>query len=79
MRNPRIPLILIGQSREASTSDGGSHNFERLLANVAPKSVRQQVQAMLGTRMAVMRRVRDAMADAQDKQKAQADKIGRKN
>ena len=79
MRNPRIPLTLIGQSREVSTSDGGSHNFERMLANVAPKSVRQQVQAMLGTRLAIMRRVRDAMANAQDKQKEQADKNGRKN
>ena len=71
LRNPRIPLTLVGQPSEGST---GRQSFERLLASVTPVGVKKQVQHVLATRVAIMQRVRDAMADAQDKQKEQADR-----
>ena len=47
------------------------------LADVSPVTVQKQVSEFLATRFNVLRHVRDAMADSQDKQKEQADAKGR--
>ena len=43
------------------------------LANVSPSTVRKQVSEFIATRFNVLRHVRDAMAESQDKQKETAD------
>ena len=48
------------------------------LAYVIPATAQKQVSAFLTTRLNVLRHVRDAMADSQDKQKEEADSKGRR-
>jgi len=57
---------------------GGGEIADRL-ADVSPLTVRKQVDEFLSTHLSVLRHVRDAMADSQDKQKKQADARGRGN
>ena len=51
---------------------GGGAVADRL-AYVTPATAQKQVSAFLTARLNVLRHVRDAMADSQDKQKEQAD------
>ena len=45
--------------------------------DISPSTVQQHVSKFLATRLNVLRHVRDALADCQDKQKEQADAKGR--
>ena len=47
------------------------------LADISPATVHKQVSEFLATRLNVLRHVRDALADIQDKQKDQTDAKGR--
>ena len=46
---------------------------------VEPAALRKQISTFMSKRLAVLRRVRDAMALAQDQQKENAARNGRKN
>ena len=72
LTDPRVPLTLPLRG----SGLGGGEVADRL-ADVSPKTVRKQVDAFLATRLSVLRHVRDAMAESQDKQKEQADVKGR--
>jgi hypothetical protein len=74
LTHPRVPLTLPLRG----SGLGGGEIADRL-ADVSPLTVRKQVDEFLSTRMSVLRHVRDAMADSQDKQKEQADARGRGN
>lgn len=75
LRVPRITLTLIGRG----PSQEEEIEFDSRLAKVTPIVVRRQQSDLLSQRRAVMCRVRDVMADTQDKLKEQADKSGRRN
>ena len=47
------------------------------LADISPATVKKQVSEYLATRLNVLRHVREALADSQDKQKDQSDAKGR--
>ncbi|GMF37901.1 unnamed protein product [Phytophthora fragariaefolia] len=64
--------------RPGSGLSGGEEFAERL-ADISPLAVRKQVDTFLSTRQSVLRHVRDAMAESQDKQKEHADARGRNN
>jgi len=68
LTHPRVPLTLPLRG----SGLGGGEIADRL-ADVSPLTVRKQVDEFLSTRLSVLRHVRDAMADSQDKQKEQAD------
>ena len=55
---------------------GGGESADKL-AEIIPITMQKQVSEFLATRFSVLRRVRDAMADVQNKQKEQADAKGR--
>jgi hypothetical protein len=74
LTHPRVPLTLPLRG----SGLGGGEIADRL-ADVSPLTVRKQVDEFLSTRLSVLRHVRDAMADSQDKQKEQADARGRGN
>ena len=68
LAHPRVPLTL--PLRGSGLGGGGDANR---LAEISPGSVNKQVRAFLATRFSVLRHVRDAMAESQDKQKQYAD------
>ena len=68
LTHPRVSLTL---SRRGSGL-GGKEIADRL-ADVSPSTVRKQVGEFFATRFNVLRHVRDAMAESQDKQKETAD------
>jgi hypothetical protein len=74
LTHPRVPLTLPLRG----SGLGGGEIADRL-ADVSPLTVRKQVDEFLSTRLSVLRHVRDAMAESQDKQKEQADAKGRGN
>ncbi|KAE8962259.1 hypothetical protein PR003_g30853 [Phytophthora rubi] len=76
LRHPRTPLTL----PPASNLGGGEANAEdpRSLKGLRT-SVKRNLLSFIGTGEAVRQRVRDAMAAAQDTQKEQSDRQGRKN
>jgi len=74
LTHPRVPLTL---PLRGSGLDGGG--LAERFADVSPLTVRKQVDEFLSTRLSVLRHVRDAMAESQDKQKEQADTKGRGN
>ncbi|GMF28606.1 unnamed protein product [Phytophthora fragariaefolia] len=75
LSHPRVPLT---PPRPGSGLSGGEVFAERL-ADISPLAVRKQVDTFLSTRRSVLRQVRDAMAETQDKQKEHADAKGRSN
>ncbi|GMF64223.1 unnamed protein product [Phytophthora fragariaefolia] len=74
LSHPRVPLT---PPRPGSGLSGGE--FAERLADISPFAVRKQVDTFLSTRLSVLRHVRDAMAESQDKQKEHADAKGRSN
>ena len=72
LTHPRVPLTI---PLRGSGLGGGGVAYR--LADVSPSTVRKQVDTFLTTRLNVLRHVRDAMADSQDRQKEQADAKGR--
>ena len=72
LTHPRVPLTL---PLRGSGHIGGE--VADRLADVSPSTVNKQVSAFLATRLNVLRHVRDAMAESQDKQKEHADAKGR--
>ncbi|GMF44985.1 unnamed protein product [Phytophthora fragariaefolia] len=67
LSHPRVPLT---PPRPGAGLSGGEEFADRL-ADISPLAVRKQVDAFLSTRLSVLRYVRDAMAESQDKQKEQ--------
>ena len=55
----------------------GGRDVADRLAKVIPSTVQKQDSAFLTTRLNVLRQVRDAIVDSQDKKKEQADAKGR--
>ena len=72
LTHPRVPLTLPLRG----SGLGGGEMADRL-ADISPATVHKQVSEFLATRLNVLRHVRDALADSQDKQKEQADAKGR--
>ena len=72
LTHPRVSLTL--PLRGSSFGGGGLADQP---AVVSPNTVRKQVSEFLATRFSVLRHVRDAMANSQDKQKEQAGSKGR--
>ncbi|CAI5714511.1 unnamed protein product [Hyaloperonospora brassicae] len=72
LTHPRVPLTL--PLRGSGLGGGGVADR---LADINPATVQKQVSEFLATRLNVLRHVRDALADSQDKQKKQADAKGR--
>ena len=78
LRHPALPLCLMGD--KAHSSGGGARqSLASQLSAISKAAVRSSVDEFVSTRVNVITRVRDAMAEAQDLQKEQADKRGRKN
>ena len=73
MRHPRVPYM-VGVS---NFSEGGTPNSISASSDRQPNS--KAVTEFVDKRMSVLAQVRDALANAQDMQKRQADKYGRKN
>ena len=72
LTHPRVPLTL--PLRGSGLGGGGVAD---LLADIIPATVQKQVSEFLVTLLNVLRHVRDALADSQDKQKKQAHAKGR--
>ncbi|GMG17710.1 unnamed protein product [Phytophthora fragariaefolia] len=75
LSHPRVPLTL---PRPGSGLSAGEE-FAELLADISPLAVRKQVDTFLSTRLSVLRHVRDAMAESQNKPKEHAGAKGRSN
>lgn len=79
LRHPALPLCLMG------SPDSGEGGARQTVASHLQsmdsirRDTRESLEEFLTTRINTVRRVRDAMAEAQDLQKEQADKNGRKN
>ena len=58
---------------------GARQSLASQLASIPKPDIRRKVDEFVSTRVNLITRVRDAMAEAQDLQKEQADKRGRKN
>nr|CCA27705.1 pol protein putative [Albugo laibachii Nc14] len=69
--HPCVPLTL-----PLRGSGLGGEDIAARLADVSPTTVQKQVREFLATRLNVLRHVRDAMAESQDKHKEQADAKG---
>ena len=72
LTHPRVPLTLPPSGSGLCKGETADR-----LADVSPATVNKQVIAFLATRLNVLRHVRDAMTDSQDKQKDYADAKGR--
>ena len=72
LTQPRVPLTL---PLRGSGLDGGG--VADRLADIIPATVQKQVSEFLATRLNVLRHVREALADSQDKLKEQVDAKGR--
>ena len=68
LTHPRVPLTLPLRGFGL----GGGESSDKL-AKISPTTMQKQVSEFLETRFRVLRHVRDARADRQDKQKEQAD------
>jgi hypothetical protein len=77
LRHPALPLSLMGGP--GSGGGGARQLLASQLGSIPKATVRQSVDAFWSTRVNVLTRVRDAMAEAQDQQKEQADKHNRGN
>ncbi|GMF52220.1 unnamed protein product [Phytophthora fragariaefolia] len=75
LSHPHVPLTPL---RPGSGLSGGEELAERL-ADINPLAIRKQVDTFLSTRLCVLRHVRYAMVESQDKQKNYADAKGRSN
>ena len=71
LTHPRVPLTL--PLRGSGLCGGGVADVADRLADVSPFTVHKQVENFLNTRLNLLRHVRDAIADCQDKQKELAD------
>ena len=72
LTHPRISITL---PLRASELVGGESADK--LAEISPTTMQKQVSDFLATRFSVLRRMRDAIANSQDKQNEQADAKGR--
>lgn len=72
LTHPRVPLRL----PLSGSGLGGGEMVDRL-ADISPITAQKQVSDFLAIQLNVLRHVRDAMAESQDKQKQQADAKGR--
>jgi hypothetical protein len=77
LRHPALPLSLMGAP--GSGGGGARQILDSQLGAISKSDVRRSVDAFWSTRVNVLTRVRDAMAEAQDQQKEQADKHNRGN
>ncbi|GMF26753.1 unnamed protein product [Phytophthora fragariaefolia] len=75
LSRPHVPLT---PPRPGSGLNGEEEVAERL-TDIIPLAVRKQIDAFLTKRLSVLRHVRDAMAESQNKQKDYADANGRSN
>ena len=79
LRHPALPLCLMGD-QEAGVGGARQAVASHLKSiDSIKRETRDGLEEFLTTRINTVRRVRDAMAEAQDLQKEQADKNGRKN
>ncbi|GMF21722.1 unnamed protein product [Phytophthora lilii] len=80
LRNPLVPLTLRGGT-EASVVSGEEARkaLSSQVSEVGPTSLRKQLSTFIDNRLCVITRVRDAMANALDKQTEYSDRNGRGN
>ena len=64
LTHPRVPLKLLLRGSRL----GGEVSADKL-AEISPTTMQKQVSDFLATRFSVLRRMRDAMDNSQDKQK----------
>ena len=64
LKHPRVPLTLPLRG----SGLGGGESADKL-AEISPTTIQKEVSEFLMTLFSVLRRVRDAMVDSQDKQK----------
>ena len=72
LTHPRVPLTFPLRG----SGLGGVESADKL-AETSTTTIQKQVSEFLATRFSVLRHVRDAMADSQDKQNEQDDAKGR--
>ena len=78
LRHPRVPFTL-GTPHTNLGGGGDRQTVASQIQNVSSATVKKQLDTFVSTRLSVLSRVRDEMASAQDKQKENADRNGRKN
>ncbi|POM67421.1 Pol protein, partial [Phytophthora palmivora] len=80
LRHPQVPLTLRGGT-DASIVSGGEarKTFSSQISDIEPEALKRQLSSILGDRLTLISRVRDAMALAQDKQKKYSVKKSRGN
>jgi len=83
LRHPRVPMTLSLGPRGAATLGGGEARSGATAptsqSDTLARSLHTQLNEFMSERLSVIRRVRDAMASAQDTQKEHSDRVGRKN
>ncbi|GMF45526.1 unnamed protein product [Phytophthora fragariaefolia] len=80
LRHPQVPLTLSGGTRSFGLTGGGARKeLSSQVSDVRPASLRKQLSNFVDNRLNVISRVRDAMAQAQDRQKEYSDRSGRGN
>ncbi|GMF50475.1 unnamed protein product [Phytophthora fragariaefolia] len=80
LRHPQVPLTLRGCTRSSGLSGGGARKeLSSQVSDVRPASLRKQLSTFVDNRLNVISRVRDAMAQAQDRQNEYSDRNGRGN
>jgi len=78
LRHPALPLCLMGDKFDSGVG-GARQSLASQLSSIDKRLIRQSVDTFLTERVSVVTRVRDAMAEAQDLQKTNADRHGRGN
>jgi hypothetical protein len=78
LRHPALPLCLMGDKQD-SGEGGARQSFASQVQTIDKRQIRYSVDQFVTQRMNVVTRVRDAMAEAQDLQKSNADRHGRGN
>ncbi|GMF41138.1 unnamed protein product [Phytophthora fragariaefolia] len=80
LRHPHVPLTLRGGTRASGLSGGGARKeLSSQVSDVRSASSRKQLSTFVDNRLNGISRVRDAMAQAQDRQKEYSDRNGRGN
>ncbi|GMF50515.1 unnamed protein product [Phytophthora fragariaefolia] len=80
LRHPQVPLTLRGGTRSSGLSGGGDRKeLSSQVSDVRPASLRKRLLTFVDNRLNVISRVREAMAQVQDRQKVYSDQNGRGN
>ncbi|GMF50646.1 unnamed protein product [Phytophthora fragariaefolia] len=80
LRHPQVPLTLRGGTRSSGLSGGGARKeLSSQVSDARRASLRKELSTIVDNRLNVTSRVRDAMVQAQDRQKEYSDQNGSGN